>query len=82
MGVNNAKHKDLKSLETASAKPKVKLSALAGKLSYKTEEAMLKFCCDRKLGITAVEFIRLIVFNVIRIITGNCLYFKAPWSGN
>jgi hypothetical protein len=37
------KHEDLKSLETRAAKHKVKLSDLAGKLSYKTAEAMLNY---------------------------------------
>lgn len=37
------KYEDLKSLETVAAKPKVKLSALAGKLSYETAEAMLNY---------------------------------------
>lgn len=37
------KHEDLKSLETAAVKPKVQLSTLAGKLSYKTAEAMLNY---------------------------------------
>jgi hypothetical protein len=37
------KHEDLKSLETVAAKPKVKLSDLAGKLSYETAEAMLNY---------------------------------------
>jgi hypothetical protein len=40
------KHEDLKSLETAAAKPKVKLSDLAGKLSYKTAEAMLSYVTE------------------------------------
>lgn len=37
------KHEDLKSFETVTAKPKVKLSDLAGKLSYETAEAMLNY---------------------------------------
>lgn len=40
------KHKDLKNLETAATKPKVKLSGLAGKLSYKTAEAMLSYVAE------------------------------------
>ena len=42
------KHKDLKKLETASAKHKVKLSDLAGKLSYKTAEAMLSYVAESR----------------------------------
>lgn len=37
------KHENLKGLETRAAKPKVNLSALAGKLSYETVEAMLNY---------------------------------------
>lgn len=40
------KHEDLRSLETAIAKPKVQLSTLAGKLSYKTAEAMLNYVAE------------------------------------
>ena len=42
------KHKDLKNLETAAAKPKVKLSDLAGKLPYKTAEAMLNYVAESR----------------------------------
>ncbi len=37
------KHEDLKDLETASVKPKTKLSGLAGKLSEETANAMLSY---------------------------------------
>lgn len=37
------KHEDLKELETAPAKPKTKLSGLAGKLSEETANAMLSY---------------------------------------
>ncbi len=40
------KHKDLKDLETATDKPKTKLSDLAGKLSYETAEAMLNYVAE------------------------------------
>ena len=40
------KHEDLKSLETMAAKPKAKLSTLAGKLSYNTAEAMLNYVAE------------------------------------
>jgi len=42
------KHKDLKNLETAAVKPKVKPSHLAGKLSYKTAEAMLNYVAESR----------------------------------
>jgi hypothetical protein len=42
------KHEDLKSLETVAPKPKVKLSDLAGKLSYKTAEAMLNYISESR----------------------------------
>lgn len=40
------KHEDLKSLEAAVQKPKVKLSGLAGKLSHTTAEAMLNYVAE------------------------------------
>ena len=42
------KHEDLKSLETVAAKPKVRLSGLAGKLSYKTADAMLNYVSESR----------------------------------
>jgi hypothetical protein len=42
------KHADLKSLETAAAKPKVQLSCLAGKLSRQTAEAMLSYVAEAR----------------------------------
>jgi hypothetical protein len=42
------KHEDLKSLETNDVKSKIKLSSLAGKLSYKTAEAMLNHVAESR----------------------------------
>lgn len=42
------KHKDLKNLESTAAKPKVKLSGLAGKLSPTTAEAMLNYVAESR----------------------------------
>jgi hypothetical protein len=44
------KHEDLKSLETAVAKPKIKLSDLAGKLSYETGEAIINQVAEDRSG--------------------------------
>lgn len=40
------KYEDLKSLETTVPKPKLKLSELAGKLSYQTAENMLNYVAE------------------------------------
>ena len=40
------KHSDLKDLETTAAKPTIKLSELAGKLSYQTAEEMLNYVAE------------------------------------
>ena len=42
------KHEDLKTLEAAPTKPKVKLSELAGKLSHETAEAMLNYVAESR----------------------------------
>ena len=42
------KHEDLKSLETTTAKPKIKLSELAGKLSNQTAEDMLNYVAESR----------------------------------
>lgn len=44
------KHKDLKALEKAPAKPKTKLSGLAGKLSEETANAMLNYVEESRSG--------------------------------
>ncbi len=42
------KHEDLKTLEAAPPKPKVKLSDYAGKLSQETAEAMLNYVAESR----------------------------------
>jgi len=44
------KHEDLKTLEEAPTKPKVKLSEFAGKLSLETAEAMLNYVAESRNG--------------------------------
>jgi hypothetical protein len=44
------KHEDLKTLEAAPTKPKVKLSDYEGKLSHETAEAMLNYVAESRKG--------------------------------